>query len=115
MGDHTSLSGAELIAAERSRQTEVEGWTPEHDDQLDRCELLYAAENYQELAHFIAYTGRTDAATYYRGRPPRAATWPFGWDWKPNHTDPVRNLVKAGALIAAEIDRLQRAHAVVPR
>jgi hypothetical protein len=34
--------------------------------------------------------------------------WP--WDekwWKPS-TNPIRNLVKAGALIAAEIDRLQR-------
>ena len=35
---------------------------------------------------------------------------PFGWPWgqawwKPS-TDPIRNLVKAGALIAAEIDRL---------
>ena len=34
--------------------------------------------------------------------------WPFeDAAWKPSH-DPVKNLVKAGALIAAEIDRLQR-------
>jgi hypothetical protein len=33
--------------------------------------------------------------------------WPWEWSfWKPR--DPVRNLVIAGALIAAEIDRLQR-------
>lgn len=25
--------GIELIAAERKRQTEQEGWTPEHDEQ----------------------------------------------------------------------------------
>lgn len=35
--------------------------------------------------------------------------WPFGsCEWKPSVADPVRDLVKAGALIAAEIDRLQR-------
>jgi hypothetical protein len=36
--------------------------------------------------------------------------WPKEWNvdwWKPSD-DPIRNLVKAGALIAAEIDRLQR-------
>jgi hypothetical protein len=35
--------------------------------------------------------------------------WPWNDDdWKPS-PDPIRNLVKAGALIAAEIDRLQGA------
>jgi hypothetical protein len=43
--------------------------------------------------------------------------WP--WDgewWKPNYNDPVRNLVKAGALIAAEIDRVlaRRTNGAVP-
>lgn len=34
--------------------------------------------------------------------------WPFNRkEWKPS-SDPIRNLVKAGALIAAEIDRLHR-------
>lgn len=35
--------------------------------------------------------------------------WP--WDkswWKPTPDDRIRELIKAGALIAAEIDRLQR-------
>ncbi len=42
---------------------------------------------------------------------PSGHQWPEDWEaeaWKPS-ADPVRNLVKAGALIAAEIDRLQRA------
>jgi hypothetical protein len=107
--DGPRSEGAELIAAERRRHVDVEGWTPEHDAEHDRCELLHAAQNYMELGEFIAYTGRDDAARYYRGRPPREAVWPPGWSWKPDHTDPVRNLVKAGACIAAEIDRLMAA------
>ena len=34
--------------------------------------------------------------------------WPWDHEWWKPSDDPVRNLVKAGALIAAEIDRLQR-------
>lgn len=90
------MNGAELIAAERQRQTEAEGWTPEHDDEHTKGELVHAARAYAscyQLPFFHA----------------EHAGWP--WDeasWKPN-ADPVRNLAKAGALIAAEIDRLQRA------
>lgn len=41
----------------------------------------------------------------------RKAGWRNGWPWdakwwKPSD-DPIKNLVKSGALIAAEIDRLQ--------
>lgn len=95
------MSGAELIAAERQRQMDVEGWTPTHDDDHERGELLIASKAYIEAAlnvndqHGVGYE-----------LPPY--DWP--WDvtyWKPS-SDPIRNLVKAGALIAAEIDRLQR-------
>lgn len=35
--------------------------------------------------------------------------WPFSQEWwKPTPDDRIRELAKAGALIAAEIDRLQR-------
>ena len=34
--------------------------------------------------------------------------WPWSDKWWKPSDDPVRNLVKAGALLAAEIDRLQR-------
>ena len=95
------VEGARLIAAERQRQVEKEGWTPEHDDMHDECELSEAAKCYIIAAKKMA-----------RERP-RAldmpASWPWAWHWfKPSY-DPVRNLVKAGALIAAEIDRLLRA------
>jgi len=34
--------------------------------------------------------------------------WPWGSEWWKPSKDPIRDLVKAGALIAAEIDRLQK-------
>jgi hypothetical protein len=85
-------SGADLIAAERKRQVEEEGWTPEHDEAHGRGELRSAAICYAAGSRMV---GSTDQ-------------WPWSrfW-WKPR--DVVSNLVKAGALIAAEIDRLQRA------
>ena len=36
------------------------------------------------------------------------AHWPWLDGWKPTPDDRIRELAKAGALIAAEIDRLQR-------
>jgi hypothetical protein len=87
--------GINAIAEERRRQVEKEGWTPEHDDEHERCELWRAARSYL----VFAYAGERDDI-------------PVGWpwdedDWKPSE-DPIRNLVKAGALIAAELDRLFR-------
>ena len=90
-------SGAALIAAERQRQVEAEGWTPEHDDAHDDHELLMAADCYIRKAW----------TTVRMDRPPSLWPWELSW-WKPSD-DPIRNLTKAGALIAAEIDRRQRA------
>ena len=93
-----SSRGVDMIAAERERQVTQEGWSPEHDDEHDDFELTAAA-----LCYALRATG-----TDFGGPPPGPVPWP--WDaswWKPSD-DPIRNLVKAGALIAAEIDRLQR-------
>lgn len=104
-------TGAELIAAERCRQQTSEGCTLSHDDTHTQCELLGAAINYVDFARFGIQFGRTDGVTFYRGLPPMLESWPRDWpheQFKPNPDDPIRDLVKAGALIAAEIDRLQR-------
>jgi hypothetical protein len=91
--------GAALIAAERQRQIDRERWTPEHDDLHDDGELLRAALCYATPSGLRDPIGK--------GRLPRS--WPWEADaWKPTPDDRVRELVKAGALIAAEIDRLQR-------
>jgi hypothetical protein len=90
-------TGSELIADERKRQIEKEGYTAAHDDGYVNHELVLAADTYLQLGWVTEVID---------GYPP--FTWP--WDdryYKPSE-DPIRNLVKAGALIAAEIDRLQR-------
>lgn len=92
-------TGIEIIAAERQRQIEQEGWSAEHDDAHKRGELAWAATCYASPA----LGGRT-------------VNWP--WDrnwWKPTPDDRIRELAKAGALIAAEIDRLNRCEQQKPK
>jgi len=88
-------TGAELIADERARQTNEEGWIKEHDAKLEEEELAYAAICYA----FPNGTVKPDIVDDF---------WPWEscW-WKPTPDDRIRELVKSGALIAAEIDRLQ--------
>ncbi|EPN6730767.1 hypothetical protein [Pseudomonas aeruginosa] len=80
------------VRAERRRQIEAKGWTPEHDDLYCSAELPRAAAAY-------ILNGANDEAP---------AIWPFvaKW-WKPR--DARSNYVRAGALILAEIERLDRA------
>lgn len=90
--------GVALIAAERRRQIEQEGWTPEHDDQHRQGELGYAAACYA-----VPPAWALRSLLLQEGAP----SW-----WKPAGDSPdgrIRDLEKAGALIAAEIDRLLRA------
>lgn len=89
-------TGIEIIAEERQRQIEVEGWTPEHDDEHIFGEMAQAAACY---AHPNTFK-RLDMVE-----------WPESWSldyYKPTPDDRIRELAKAGALIAAEIDRLNR-------
>jgi hypothetical protein len=98
-----SLDGASLIAAERQRQTEVEGWTPEHDNEHRYGEMAKAALCYADYA-------ATQANHPMLINPEGThEAWPWADEWWKPSPDPIRNLVKAGALIAAEIDRLTRA------
>lgn len=84
------------VLAERKRQVTAEGWTPGHDDEYEHGELADAAGCYALSSELF------DCA----GEPPRPWPWPDEW-WKP--TNRRRDLVKAGALILAEIERLDRA------
>lgn len=102
-------TGIEMIAEERQRQIEKEGWTAEHDDAHTWEELSEAAKCY--ITSSQAALASKNNVTYddgYRPGEGKPSDWP--WDssyWKPSG-NPVRDLQKAGALIAAEIDRLQR-------
>lgn len=87
----------QLILEERQRQINVEGWTPDHDDEHDDGSLAYVAACYMLNA--------TNQNTLNDRGVPLGWPWDDKW-WKPK--DPVRDLVRAGALYMAERDRLVR-------
>lgn len=113
-------TGIERIAAERQRQIQKEGWTPEHDDEHGDASLALAAICYALPVREMRRVQRTEEQDVAgRGENPIFAKvrltysvprpWPASWHpswWKPK--DRVRDLARAGALLAAEIDRLQR-------
>jgi hypothetical protein len=107
------------IAAERARQIQQEGWTPEHDDEHDKAELataaaIYAAPDLKQVRRLSNIVGGSEHSSIAIIDP-----WPWHsvsildncelstriW-FKPSERR--RDLVKAGALILAEIDRLDR-------
>lgn len=87
-------AGVTAIARERIRQVAEEGYTDRHDDAHTRGEIACAAALYA-------------IPPEYRGIEV-SRLWPWGAEWKPNPFNRIRELEKAGALIAAEIDRLHR-------
>ncbi|HFS0973858.1 TPA: hypothetical protein ACHY2P_005534, partial [Pseudomonas aeruginosa] len=95
------------VQAERRRQVEAEGWTPEHDDEHDSGEIACAAACY---ALPPAHPARIEGALGRYGRDPNIWPWTRDW-WKPAPNDRRRELIKAGALVLAEIERLDRAAA----
>jgi hypothetical protein len=104
-------TGAELITQERRRQIEVEGWSAGHDEQHARMQLTKAAICYIFVANeILKLPHAAKAIESARLQVPDLiqTLWPWAEHWWKPTADPVRNLVKAGALIAAEIDRLQR-------
>lgn len=109
-------TGIELIADERKRQIEQEGYTAAHDSQHEDSELIKAA---------LAYlTPGDDSTSEYNGGTFGNYYWPWEDGFKVETTKAVwanakehelmrvtfphpslKDLVKAGALIAAAIDR----------
>lgn len=97
------MNGIERIAAERKRQIEQEGWTPEHDAEHTNNELAWAAACYAAPAAL-----RVDCVAV-RGEGDDVWPWHYAWDKRrpsPTLAERIRELEKAGALVAAEIDRL---------
>ena len=85
-------SGIEFIAAERQRQIDVEGWSAEHDDTHREGELAIEAALWatQDTAEETLRNGMCGNGPHRKGKPR------------------IKQLAIAGALIAAEIDRLHR-------
>jgi hypothetical protein len=99
------LSALADVITERRRQIENESWSPAHDDEHRHGELSAAAVCY---AMHAANALDPDTAIGLTN-PPAWWPWELEW-WKPNGTR--RNLVKAAALILAEIERLDRCSTV---
>lgn len=106
MYDPLLHGGAGLIAMERQRQMGQEGWTEDHDDTHTMGELSQAAHAYAEVAS--AQTRGASADEFPADMMVAEGDWPFEEKWWKPSSDPIRNLIKAGALVAAEIDRLLR-------
>lgn len=100
----TLNSAANDVMTERVRQIESEGWTPAHDDEHEKGELAVAAGTYA-LHAGLCIEGFSMSSKYGPGTPPGPWPWAPEW-WKPS--GPRRDLVKAAALILAEIERLDR-------
>lgn len=94
------------VIAERQRQQSDEGWTPEHDDGHVNDEIAAMA------AYYAMPVGARDwpASETGYGATFGEAIRPEGWQAK--ESDRWDELVKAGALVLAELERLERAGAV---
>lgn len=102
-------TGIELITEERQRQIEAKGYDGRHDAKHKVTELIDAAMAYVQAAS-TDYMNETDGLhpelleQHYEGI--KLFTWRWGDEtFKP--TTCLKDLIKAGALIAATIDRLQ--------
>lgn len=101
--------GVRAIAEERRRQVEAEGFSPATDAGYNAGELAKAALAYVQLAAMdLAAGGRDHIAT---GSPPACWPWHPVW-WKPRNAR--RDLVRAGALIAAQLDVIDSARDASP-
>ena len=116
-------TGAQLIVIERERQMSDEGWDAEHDDQHIEGELALVAALYASPKPLFEMRKHGNGVIF-------VDPWPWfdtvevtrygdglttevkAWDKRKKHNK-LRKLVIAGALIAAEIDRLQRIEAKV--
>jgi hypothetical protein len=91
-----SAPGAAGIVAERRRQIEEEGYDAPHDDKWQADQLIGAAMSYLHAE--------------WHGSATQPPMWPWTGDyWKPQTRR--RNLERAGALIAAELARMDREEA----
>lgn len=120
-----SDTGADLIRQERIRQTTKEGWSKKHDSNYHCYELACAAMSYihhamlipsikgsdeqSTKAEALAKVSKWEDNRFWKDSWPWSDTW-----WKPapkTFDGKVRDLTKAGALIAAQIDLLiERKH-----
>lgn len=96
------------VTKERQRQWELEGFTFAHDDEHKSGEIAQAAACY--LLNTVPHPRNGGSSLYDKIRIVFGVIWPwdFRW-WKPR--DVREDLVRAAALVLAEIERIDRAAA----
>ncbi len=101
------LSGAELIANERQRQVDIEGYDGGHDKEHSFKELAQAAITYLRLAIIARDEDmQNDRMAVEKLKQEGAKDWPWDCDTLKLSLDVKRMIVKGCALGAASIDRL---------
>jgi len=106
--------GVELILEERQKQID-KGYDVNHDMYHDFRELVQAAKTYIDAAILTTKSkeiGNSDKASIFWHKDNEPFEWKYlklGWPWEEESfkpTTPLKDLIKAGALVAAAIDRL---------
>jgi len=102
-----------LITEERKRQIREKGYDDKHDDDHDTEQLIRAAQCYLNQVSIKSQVMNINDSYNNKLKLYRAVERPKDWppEWLPeswNPDSPIRDLVKAAALIAAEIDRRLR-------
>jgi len=96
------------VLAERERQKNIKGYSTDHDDAYEQNELVRAASEYTNQVVGRSWIFETHPSLY---RSEVASDfWP--WDacyWKPK--SPREDLIRAAAILIAEIERLDRKEA----
>ena len=108
--DVIARNALEAIIQERIRQTMVEGYTPAHDDEHTEGQLALLAAAYALSSREPGRIGTLPRS----GKPMPSIEFAntveaiecYGWEFNPK--SPIRDLVRAGALILAEIERRLR-------
>ncbi|TPK15215.1 hypothetical protein FJ872_19675 [Mesorhizobium sp. B2-5-9] len=98
------------VLTERRRQVDTEGWTADHDDLHSNGEMARAAGIYALIAGSNPTNYRNATGGYNLGDVLGGLMehyWPWDKSWFRPSTR-RRDLVKAGALILAEIERIDR-------
>lgn len=103
MDNQVTSKALKDVLTERRRRIEEKGWTPEHDDQHHTGEIALAGAGY---AHAAAWAVMAPSDKQFTDDD-RPTPWPDEWEFKPGM--PRRMLVKATALMLAEIERIDRA------